>query len=277
MAPDRGVAGLPLDDPRAAEARGLPGARVLHFLRHGEAVHQVRNRRATAEGRGCRCFDFPLEQFPPEYRCPYWSEDLIDAPLTAEGRTQTRDCAATLPVGAIYSSPMTRALETATTAFPPRAPVTVLPELRPRVGRHRHSRRSPRALLAARFPGADLTRVIHDEDDLWRPQSEPREHLEERAAGFVDLALAAPHREIAVVTHFTLFLALLLPPDDPWTLGPSRRPPGTPPVVVIDRARDPVALREPAAVGELRSLVVWRREAPNGNFLGTTRGTERSP
>lgn len=233
------------------------GARVLHFFRHGEALHQVRNAEAKARGAGCACFDHGPTGPPAGYACPYWSEDLVDSPLTALGREQIRGRGASLgPVDAVLASPASRALETAVLAFAPGVSVVALPELRPRMGRHMHSKCSPRATLAARFPHVDLSRVAEGDDRAWSPEGEPREALEDRAARFLDIAFARPERRLAVVTHFTTLLALLLSPDDPFTLGPSARPRGTPALLDCSACPDPKALAEPVGVGEARSLAI---------------------
>lgn len=246
-----------LRDPDAAAWRDDPRVRVLHFLRHGEALHQERNADARARGEHCRCFD----PSPPP-ACPYWSEDLVDAPLTPRGRDQVRGVATDLDVGRVLSSPMRRTLESAQLAFPEGTPIEALPALRPRVGAHRHSRRSPRSQLAALFPRVDLSRVVHEEDHAWSDQSEPRARLEARAAAFLAEALAPGPRVVAVVTHFTLLLALLLAPDDPWMLGPSARPAGAPALLDARGCQDPTSLRVPTPVGEVLTLLVRPHQSP---------------
>jgi hypothetical protein len=153
---------------------------------------------------------------------------------------------------------MARTLESAVLAFPAEVPILALPELRPRVGRHMHSKRSPRASLAERFPRADLSRVRDDVDRTWSPETEPRARLEARAAVFLEYVFAGDARQIAVVTHFTLLLALLLEGDDGYTLGPGNRPPGAPPILDCRGCPDAEELRRPMAVGEIRSLIVHR-------------------
>lgn len=244
--------------PFAGVEAGRPrDARVLHFFRHGEALHQIRNAEAQRRGRGCRCFD-PGPR-GSDYTCPYWSDDLIDSPLTPRGREEIVGRGAPLHAELILSSPMTRTLETALLAFPETLSVVALPELRPRIGAHRHSRLSPRSTLASRFPRVDLSRLVHEEDLEWSPAAEEaREVLETRAARFLDLVFSRPERRIAVVTHFTILLALLLPPEDTFTLGESRRPAGSHALLDCSGCSDPEALREPVGVGEARSLTIRR-------------------
>lgn len=235
------------------------GARVFHFFRHGEALQQVRNAEAKKRGAGCACFDHGPAGPPPGYVCPYWSEALTDAPLTALGREQVSGRGLGLgPVEVVLASPMSRTLETARLAFAPDVPVVALPELRPRVGRHMHSKCSPRAALLQRFPQVDFRHVASDEDLRWSPETEPREELEERAARFLAFAFSRPERRIAVVTHFTLLLALLLSSDDTFTLGPSARPLGTAALLDCSQCPDPKALQEPVEVGQARSLAIVR-------------------
>lgn len=241
---------VPLDDPSAPTLCARPGARVLHFFRHGESLHQVRNEDARRVGRQCRCFDGPV---PTD--CPYWSDDLIDAPLTDRGRAETANKAASLDVDVVLASPMTRTLESALLAFPQRVPVIAMPELRPRVGPHRHSRRGLRSQLVARFPTIDLSRITDEEDTAWQPVDEPRSALEARAERFLDFVFTHAPARIGIVTHFTSLLAMILPADDTFTIGPTSRPAGSPALLDASLAADPLVLREPVAIGETRSMV----------------------
>lgn len=250
--------GWSLHEPRAQEHLGQPDSKILHFLRHGEALHQKRNDEAKAGGAGCLCFDEIPGALPPGYACPYWSEDLVDAPLTPLGQEQLVNRGQDLGVGLVLSSPLARTLESALLAFPKGPPILALPELRPRFGRHRHSKRSLRSTLLRRFPSVDFSRILHEEDTFWKDTDEPRESLETRAGRFLDFAFSRPEPSIAVTTHFTLLLSLLLEADDPWMLGPSRRPPGSPALMDCSRSADPLALRGIVAVGETRSLLVVR-------------------
>lgn len=244
--------------PFDERAPSRPNARVLRFLRHGEAVHQARNAAAEARGAGCRCSDPDPGGGRSGYVCPYWSEDLVDAPLTALGREQMRGRGADFPVDVVLASPMSRTLETATLAFPEPVPVVALPELRPRMGRHMHSKRGTRSSLVARFPRVDLRRIPDEEDREWSADTEPRESLEERAGRFLEIVFSRPETHVAVVTHFTVLLALLLTADETYTLGPSLRAPGSPALLDGSGCQDPEALRIPVAVGEARSLVIVR-------------------
>jgi broad specificity phosphatase PhoE len=250
--------GAPLGTGEPELADPGPDARVLHFLRHGEALHQRRNEEARERGAHCRCFEEDPAARPPGYRCPYWAEDLVDSPLTPRGREQVRDRGGHLTLELVLSSPMARTLESAVLAFPPEVPILALPELRPRVGRHMHSKRSPRATLARRFPRADLSRVHEEADRAWAPETEPRARLEARAAAFLERVFAGEARQVAVVTHFTLLLALLLEGDDGYTLGPGSRPSGAPPILDCRGCPEAEELRRPMGVGEIRSLVVHR-------------------
>lgn len=247
-----------LHEPLAEEHKDQEGTKVLHFLRHGEALQQQRNKEAKARGVECRCFDEVPAGGRRGYSCPYWSEDLVDAPLTPLGREQIVDRGESLGVDVVLTSPMARTLESAVLAFPQGTSIMALPELRPRVGPHRHSKRSPRSTLERRFPSVDFSRIEHEEDMLWSVRDEPRGSLEERAGGFLDFAFSRPDSSIAVMTHFTLLLALLLPADDPFTLGPSSRPPGSPALLDCSQSADPMALRGTVEVGEARSLLVAR-------------------
>lgn len=264
--PERPASPLPhylgwsLHEPRAQGRRDQPDTKALHFVRHGEALHQLRNNEAKSRGLGCRCFDEVPGGGRRGYACPYWSEDLVDSPLTPLGREQVANKGEGLGVGLVLSSPMARSLESAVLAFPQGSPILVLSELRPRIGRHRHSKRSPRSTIERRFPSVDFSHIEQEEDTSWSEADESRESLEKRAGRFLDFAFSRPEPCIAVLTHFTLFLALLLAADDPWMLGPSRRPLGSPALLDCSQSVDPLALRGIVEVGEARSLLVRRVE-----------------
>lgn len=241
-------------NPDAAALVEEPGARRVHFLRHGDALHKERAAAESAKGKVCRCHDTP----PTTDGCPYLDPALMDAALTPAGHAQVRGIAAACGARVVLVSPAVRALETAVDAFAGADLPTIvaLEDLRSRVSAHQHTRRHTITELRARFPAADFSACAVDEDRLWTGAAEPRAAVDARVRGFLRALSARGERDVAVVTHFTMFLALLNRASDPLVLG-----------VDPDRADDrawldcsgcPVASRLTRLLGpgELRSLVL---------------------
>lgn len=246
-----------------SEAPTGPG-RVVDFLRHGEAAHQVANAQAAARGGKCRCPE--LDPADPARRlCPYRDPALIDSPLTAKGRDEARGVAVSTGATLVLAAPMTRCLETARLAFDPlppaaRPPVLALEELRPRISAHRHSMRAPREELARRFPEVDLAAVPPGPDTAWTEADEPRSRLDARTARFLALMASRPEARIAVVAHFTTLYALFGPAGDTRMLGANpERPPDDPAMLTLEGDPREHPVTRFLAPGEVRSFRVWPR------------------
>jgi broad specificity phosphatase PhoE len=76
---------------------------IVHFLRHGEAVH---NALGAAAGPGCcRCKRAaPHERDTPQDDCPYNSVEAEDAPLTGVGKAQAAAAAPRLAAAIVSAS-----------------------------------------------------------------------------------------------------------------------------------------------------------------------------
>ncbi|MDP2341413.1 MAG: histidine phosphatase family protein [Deltaproteobacteria bacterium] len=234
------------------------GARQVFLVRHGEALHQERARSEALLGRVCRCHDVGGDPTG----CPYLSDDLIDDPLTDEGRAQSARAGIVdvdVDVDIVWAAACRRSLQTALLALPS-VRCVAREELRARVGPHRHSWRSPRSTLVREFPAVDFD-AVDDDDDLarWSGSGEPRASLHARASAFVGLLLQRPERRVAVVTHFTLLLALFRAPGDPFVIGALQNDDDDGPLLDCSRSAEPLALAELIAVGACRSLVLVPR------------------
>lgn len=143
----------------------------------------------------------------------------FDAPLSEIGLEQVRQARTTLedfPVELVITSPLTRALQTATGLFAahpstPRILVVALP--RERVENSCDVGRSPMQ-LAADFPSLDLAHLgevwwhVDGVPDVRGICVEPVAVVEARAAEFRSFLLSRPERRIAVVGHGTFFFHL---------------------------------------------------------------------
>ncbi len=232
-------------EPRGADALRRPGAKRIHFIRHGESLHQQR----AAQGRLCRCHDAPSAE--EIANCPYMDPDLVDPPLTELGRRQVVRIAAEL----WFAGAATRSLETASIASS--SGIVALEQIRSRVSAHHHTRRRPISILKPLFPRVDFSRISSDEDPLFTGGAEPRATLDRRLAEFLRLLALRPEREIAVVTHFTIFLTLFQSPAETLVVGRnSERPAGDPPFFDCRESAEPDRLRSFFEPGEIRSLVL---------------------
>ena len=252
-----------LDDPRADELLAMPGAKVVHFIRHGASRHQLRAAAEKRKGNTCRCFEEP--PVPPEQnRCPYFDTSLTDSTLSVKGRLQASAHTVDCPAEVVLVSVMTRSLQTATVAFcsTPTVPpldkkLIALEQLRAKIGGHMHSRRRDLSLIAPEFPGVDFSHVQHDADVLWTPDGESRLALDLRAAEFLRLMMARPEQNVAVVTHFTMLLTLFFPPSDTRVVGrnPSRADDGR---AMLDcgRSQEPEKLSAFVQPGERRAVIL---------------------
>ena len=170
--------------------------KVLYFVRHGEATHNVV--RETHVGTDN----------------PYLNPALTDAPLTAVGRAQAerlRPAADGLPLELVISSPLTRALETARLAFAAHlargAPFVAVESCREQIGQNLCDKRQPASLTRPLFPEADMS-AIAEADELFTPARETLGALAQRADAFLHEIRRRPEKHIAVVSHSSFFLAL---------------------------------------------------------------------
>lgn len=254
-------------DRRLAEWPADAATRTVHFLRHGESLHQRRAAAEALRGIVCRCHEFEARGETPT-ACPYWEPSLVDAPLTEAGRRQVIGIAGACDAQVVLAAASMRTLETATLAFPSTGgsvagrvpPILALEELRSRVGAHRHTQRRSRAELAASFPDVDFTHVVAEMDPLWTPATESRRSLDARAESFLRILFARPERDLAVITHFTVFLALFQRRQEGWVIGAEPLPPGAADEPLLDCAAsdDPVRLRRPVEIGEVRTILLRR-------------------
>lgn len=257
-APDHGALYWQACAPNDALAPALlahPRHRVLHLLRHGESLHQVHAAQAAARGVRCRCDELHADQAALQ-ACPYLDPALTDDDLTAEGIAQVSGSAHRLEVDLVLTACARRSLATARAAFQGlrMPPCLALEELRARTGQHMHSRRSRRSVLVAAFPQVDFSAVSSEEDLLWSPHTESREHLDSRLQDFLRFLSLRPERRVAIVTHFTVLLALTNGADDSTLLGDNpRRPNGDPPW--LDLSSGNTELRTWLAPGQWRTLI----------------------
>jgi len=164
------------------DAFHTPLTMFLYLIRHGESTH-------NAEGR---------------------IQGHSDAPLSPLGWRQSDAAAqalADVPLDAVYSSPLRRAMQTALAiAAPHRLVVSAdsrLMELNVGVFQDRL-----RSELALEFP-TELERWLSGDEDFVIPGGESRRQLAARGCDAIRVIAAAGHRQAVVVTHGGLLSVVL--------------------------------------------------------------------
>jgi len=180
--------------------------KVLHLVRHGQAIHNVR-----AEPR--RAAGCSIEEFRSIMR----EDDCFDAPLTAIGLQQATIAGALAyqegscgSLQLIVSSPLSRALHTADLVFPPGSvPQTCarvcMEHFRERRGMENAQRRRASELRSA-FPHWDFC-ALPEEDE--GHNAECITTCAQRAYEGLCMTWARPEKRVAIVAHGGVFMHLL--------------------------------------------------------------------
>ena len=212
--------------------------KLLHFVRHGEALHNV----AASEAGPNQCYcDTMSRGCVP---CPYY--DIFDPALTDCGRHQATSLQ---PITSFHTpelvvmSPLTRAIETAVLAYAHllKQDASVQPPwvcneaARARIGLHACDQRRSVAALRSEFAHIDFGTVETDADAKWTLRRESMPLLVERALAFMQWIADRPESEIAIISSSTFFCVVFL--------------------AVLDTGDD-AALRCWFRTGELRSVIV---------------------
>lgn len=223
---------------------------LVHLVRHGEAQHQVVAREAATRGITCRCYE-PGVSAEARARCPYLDPRNVDSPLSADGRAQARGGLREAGVGLVVCAASSRALETAL-LLEAGAPIIALDELRPLASAHTHSQRRPLSVLRREFPTVQFSGVT--EEDTFH--DEGREAIDARMAGFLRFLGERSEARIAVVTHYTVILALLSGPGHELVFGGGDAAPW----VDCRRSAQAAELMAELPAGGVR-LMRWTRQA----------------
>lgn len=178
----------------------LAEVKVVHFIRHGEAEHNVA---ARLHGR-------------QEYR--KW--EFLDAPLTEKGREQAREARTVLlphmKPQVVLVSPLTRTLQTAEEIFQPRPDEEKQPRfevwesVRERIGQNPCDKRRKVSEIRPQFPLFSFDRVQDDDHHLWGDVRESTEALLQRARTFLHALRQRPETCIGVVSHSAFLTALFV-------------------------------------------------------------------
>mmetsp|Transcript_61881 Transcript_61881/g.166365 ORF Transcript_61881/g.166365 Transcript_61881/m.166365 type:complete len:237 (-) Transcript_61881:252-962(-) len=185
-------------------------SKIVHFVRHGQAMHNPRAEAARAE-------DLMRE------------DDAPDAELTPLGRGQAEEVrariagtAAFVGIDLVCASTLSRALETADLIFPPEAapeiPRVPLDDLREISGLLTNAKRRSRTELEAKFQGGgwQFSALATEHDELWTPEElEPHAQVAERGYRALKWIWQRRERNVLVVAHGGIYHFLFKSPGHP--------------------------------------------------------------
>jgi broad specificity phosphatase PhoE len=199
------MAGLALSTDAVAPSK------IIRFLRHGQAAHNVNAERM--KGEGCTYDEFLLAME---------KDDAFDAPLTPHGIKQARDTA-TLPgalnaapgIELVVSSPLSRAIDTADLVFPSLSesvPRVCIEDIREISGKLLNGKRRSTSELAALYPNWDFSDVPTQEEEQWEKWGsslETSESTRQRAYNVMCWLWQRPETDIVVAGHGGIFKLLV--------------------------------------------------------------------
>lgn len=181
---------------------------TLHFLRHGEATHNVNAE--SMRRNGCS-----YEKFIAQMA----EDDEVDANLTERGKQQAKNTSLklsshTLHVQAIVSSPLSRALTTANIVFENHLDIVTrvcLEDLREHNGLLLNGKRRSKDELAKDFPEWNFDDLLPGQDKLWSKELESIDSVAERGYNVLHWIWDRRklHSNIAIAGHGSLFHQLL--------------------------------------------------------------------
>jgi broad specificity phosphatase PhoE len=194
--------------------------KTVHFVRHGQAFHNLLADMAREQGR-------EWEQFSQSSSNPYTTPEILDAPLTDKGRQQAILLQPTVRALSyqpqlVVMSANCRALQTGLLVFEHLlvsssssvdqtnrvVPFVAHEMAREQTGAHICDKRRPRMQQAREFPQVDFSLLGFDEDPIY--QSSVRESQAElggRIYSFFEWLVDRPEDHVAVVSHSGWLLA----------------------------------------------------------------------
>jgi broad specificity phosphatase PhoE len=185
--------------------------KVIHFVRHGQAMHNVNAERIKAEG--CTHDEFIAAML---------ADDEFDAALTDIGRAQAEAAgnteifqSARLSTELVVGSPLSRALDTADITFPDDSlPLAKgnrisLESIREINGMMLNGKRRSVSELSKLYPMWDFSIVPSDEDEAWSVDLETNEAARERAYQSLCWMWERPESTIALFAHGGIYMLLM--------------------------------------------------------------------
>lgn len=204
---------------------GLHRRRTLYLIRHGEAVHNVREAEAQYRAKlEAQALNLSPEEtylkLEDARKAVLQDASLRDAALTERGRQQARDCGqrvqALINQGRIHPptqamvSPLTRTLETCQIildTLQPDVKAHIREELKERQTQYPPDRAKSRRSIFLysqandRFVMDHIETLSKEDTDEEAKVRESKEMLRERASNLFDLVMEMDHRHIMIVGH----------------------------------------------------------------------------
>ena len=200
------VACLLMSDMLASALSCRSSPLIVHFLRHGQATHNVNAEPLRLAGCTYAAF---LDQMS--------LDDEFDARLTEVGVSVAREAGkkigGLITVDAMLCSPLSRAIDTGSLVLgslvPAGHPVIVLDEFAEIKGLLLNAKRRTREEIKAKYPSVDVSFLKHEDDVLWEQHVDKLEDGPScaerglRGLEFVydELHLKRGHRNVAVSAH----------------------------------------------------------------------------
>jgi broad specificity phosphatase PhoE len=176
-------------------------SKIIHLVRHGQALHNVRAEPARAAG--CS-----FEEFLQLMR----EDDAVDASLTSEGIRQAKqvsELSKTLTPELCVVSPLSRAIDTSLIVFGHNVPYVCLESLRERNGMLLNGQRLMKEDLTSKYPNINFENIKPGKDISWyhfgSDALETPEACSLRAYDSLLWVLDRPETEIAITAHGGLF------------------------------------------------------------------------
>lgn len=176
--------------------------KILHFLRHGQASHNVR-----AEGLRAAGCSFP------NFLKAMKEDDEFDANLTPAGKRSAQEIGEALQsklngVDLAVSSPHSRSIDTADFVLPLSIKRRVIrEEWREISGLLQNARRLPRSELQKKYGHWDASEIPHEFDTLWGPDElEEKVNCAERGyQGLMYIWEKSQCEEVVISAHGGIF------------------------------------------------------------------------
>lgn len=214
------------DDPTHGD---LSRTRTIYFIRHGEAYHNILEKKAkakarddaTAEGLAPDCEE-TLRRVDEARKGVLSDESLLDAPLSDMGEIEAQGARTSIerivkekglpPPTEVLVSPLQRAIQTADIVFPAHDNIHVREEVRERLtGRACDTRRPSIEVVKqpsfrrfssnSRLMESFLESDNSDGEDEKKGEVEDKYQLRKRTRKLFDLIAESDHKVLAVVTH----------------------------------------------------------------------------
>jgi broad specificity phosphatase PhoE len=189
--------------------------KTVYFIRHGVAVHNVRdpNTGQTPNPHDERYTDPPLIRRGMIQASALGGKLRLRQIISTDGDTSMRDftemesdnnCNTKQQIDLVVCSPLTRCLQTASFVFPNFRPMYCHGDIREAYGMHYTDRRSPLSQIKAKYPHVIYHQqsLSTEEDVDWQPHSrETRDDVIRRIDNFLSWLIQQPQESIAVVSH----------------------------------------------------------------------------